>query len=95
MKKTFPLQIDGKDAARVRDKIRQEINNSVRRARAKKLPEGFDSVEFTCRVGASAAAAESRGVKEIGAEIDRLAADGATEIYVEITPTPVARKFRR
>ncbi|MBS0630817.1 MAG: hypothetical protein JSS11_02805 [Verrucomicrobia bacterium] len=95
MKKTFPLQIDGKDDARVRDKIRQEINNSVRRARAKKLPEGFDSVEFACRVGASAANAEARGFKEIGAEIDRIAGTGATEVYVEITAEPVARKFRR
>lgn len=95
MKKTFPLQVAGKDDARVRDKIRQEVNGYVRRARAKKLPEGFDSVEFTCRVGASAAAAESRGIKEIGAEIDRVAETGATEVYLEINAEPVARKFRR
>lgn len=95
MKKTFPLQVAGKDDARVRDKIRQEINSYVRRARAKKLPEGFDSVEFTGKVGVSAPAAESRALKEIGAEIDRLAETGATEVYVEIIATPVARKIRR
>ncbi len=72
-----------------------EINGYVRRARAKKLPEGFDSVEFACRVGASAATAESRGIKEVGAEIDRVAETGATEVYVEINAEPVARKFRR
>lgn len=95
MKKIFPLQVAGKDDARVRDKIRQEINNDVRRARAKKLPEGFDSVEFACTIGSSAATAESRGLKELGAEIDRLAGAGATEVYLEIIASPVARKFRR
>ena len=46
MKKTFPLQAPGKDDARVRDKIRHEVNKYVRRSRRKELPEGFAQWDF-------------------------------------------------
>ena len=48
MKKTFPLQTAGKDDARVRDKIRHEVNKYVRRSRRQELPEGFAQWEFAC-----------------------------------------------
>ncbi len=41
MKKNFPLKAPGKEDARVRDKIRHEINKYVRRERKKTVPEGF------------------------------------------------------
>ncbi len=95
MKKTFALQAPGKDAARVRDKIRQEINTYVRRVRRKDLPEGFDLLEFTCKVGLSLATAETRSLKEVGAAIDSVAQTGAMEVYVEIVAAPGTRKFAR
>ncbi len=84
MKKTFPLTAPGKDDARVRDKIRHELNKYVRRERMKKLPEGFTLWAFDCRIGPNAATAEPRPLKEIGRTIDTLAAEGATEVYIEI-----------
>ncbi len=94
MKKTFPLQAAGKDDARVRDKIRHEVNKCVRRARRQAVPEGFAQWDFACRIGASAETAEARPLKEIAAEIDAVAARGATSVYLEIEPVPGQRKAR-
>lgn len=91
MKKTFPLQATGKDDARVRDKIRHEVNKYVRRERQKDLPVGFAQWAFDCRVGPTAAAAEVRSLKDVGAAIDAVATAGATEVYIEIVAAPAHR----
>jgi hypothetical protein len=95
MKKTFPLTAPGKDDARVRDKIRHEVNKYVGRMRRQKPPTGFDFWTFSCRVGASTETAEPKPLKEVGATIDAIAAGGATEVYVEITATAEQRSFSR
>jgi hypothetical protein len=92
MKKTFPLKAAGKDDARVRDKIRHEINKYVRRERQKVLPEGFGWWDFACRVGASAEAAAPLTLKEVGAAIDTVAAAGAEGVFVEIVAVPGHRR---
>jgi hypothetical protein len=92
MKKNFPLQAPGKDDARVRDKIRHEVNKYVRRSQRKTPPEGFAMWEFMCRVGVSDANAESKTIKEVGAAIDTVAATGATTVYVEIEAVPAQRR---
>ncbi len=91
MKKTFPLQAPGRDDARVRDKIRHEVNKAVRRARRKPPQEGFKGWDFACKVGASEADAEIRTLREIATEIDSVAAAGAKQIYLEIKPIPARR----
>jgi hypothetical protein len=95
MKKTFPLQAPGKDDARVRDKIRHEVNKYVRRERLKKLPEGFDLWNLHCKVGGSAQAAEAQPLKEVGAAIDAVAQTGAAEVYVEVVAVAGHRTFSR
>jgi hypothetical protein len=95
MKKTFPLKAPGKDDARVRDKIRHEVNKYVRRERLKKLPEGFGLWEFNCRVGASAEAAEALPLKEVGGAIDQVALAGATGVFVEVVAVAGHRTFTR
>jgi hypothetical protein len=95
MKRTFPLKAPGKDDARVRDKIRHEINKYVRRERKKTVPEGFDLWNLTCRVGASAETAETLPLKEVGGAIDQVAAAAATEVYVEIVAVAGHRAFTR
>jgi len=91
MKKTFPLQAAGKDDARVRDKIRHEVNKYVRRSRRKELPEGFAQWEFSCKVGAGETTAEPRTLKEVAGAIDTLAEAGGGEVYIEITSVPGQR----
>ena len=93
MKKTFPLQAPGKDDARVRDKIRHEVNKYVRRSQRKTPPEGFAIWEFICKVGVSPDQAESKAIKEVGGAIDAVAQTGATSVYVEIEAVPAQRKL--
>ncbi len=91
MKKTFPLQAAGKDDARVRDKVRHEVNKYVRRCRRKEVPEGFAQWEFACKVGASADAAESKPLKDVASAIDTVAEAGSTVVYLEIEAVPSQR----
>lgn len=91
MKKTFPLQAHGKDDARVRDKIRHEVNKYVRRERQKALPEGFSWWAFACRVGTDADQAVTKNLDEVGAAIDAVAQTGAATVYVEILASPSHR----
>lgn len=92
MKKSFPLQAAGKDDARVRDKIRHEVNKYVRRCRRKEVPEGFAQWDFACKAGPDAAGAESKPLKEIAAAIDTIAAAGAPSVYLEIEAIPAQRR---
>jgi hypothetical protein len=91
MKKTFPLQAPGKDDARVRDKIRHEVNKYVRRCRRKEVPEGFAQWDFTCKVGAGPESAADRPLKEVAGAIDAVATAGATTVYLEIVAVPSQR----
>ena len=95
MKKTFPLTASGKDDARVRDKIRHELNKYVRRERQKKLPEGFTLWAFDCKIGRDAASAESRPLNELANAIDTLGQSGAPEVYIEIVARPDVRSPAR
>lgn len=92
MKKTFPLQTPGKDDARVRDKIRHEVNKYVRRSQRKPPPEGFAIWEFLCKVGANPDNAEARTIKEVGGAIDTVAQSGAPAVHVEIIAVPAQRR---
>ena len=91
MKKSFPLQAAGKDDARVRDKVRHEVNKYVRRCRRKEVPEGFAQWDFACKVGASAENAESKPLKDVATAIDAVAAAGSTVVYLEINAVPAQR----
>jgi hypothetical protein len=92
MKKTFPLQAANREDARVRDKIRHEVNKYVRRSQRRTPPEGFAQWEFICRVGSTPENAESKGIKEVGAAIDTVAATGVPGVYIEIEAVPAQRK---
>ena len=91
MKKTFRLTEPRLDDARVRDKIRHEVNKYVKRERRKELTEGHERWDFNCRVGAAENSAAPLPLGEVAMAIDRVAADGAAKVYVEI----VARARRR
>lgn len=84
MKKTFALTDPRLDPARVRDKIRQDLNRFSRQQHRKPKPEGTQIWLFDCKIGPSAAAAVSRPFKDLGRAVDEVAQTGATEVYIEI-----------
>lgn len=91
MKKTFPLQQAGRDDARVRDKIRHEVNKALKRGRARPPAEGFRGWDFSARVGPAESAAVAVPLQEVAGRIDAVAATGATHVYIELTPVPARR----
>lgn len=95
LQKTFSLQAPGKADARVRDKIRHDLKNYLRRERSKTLPDGMRCWRFECRLGETATTAETLPVGELGTALDRLAATGATQAYVEIKPVAALHPTNR
>lgn len=95
MKKTFSTLHPRKAPARVVDSIKHDIRNYVKRERAKPLPEGFDTWEFTCRIGAAPGDAEVTALPMVSRVIDSVVAGGSTDVYVEIVRQAALRPVRR
>lgn len=84
MKKTFQLQIEGKNRDRVIEATKHEIRQYIKRERRKPLPEGVDFWDFDCKFGATPDAAEVIHPAKLTARIDALVADGAAAFYLEL-----------
>lgn len=94
MKKTYVLNIEGKNSSRLLDASKHDIRKYVKRERAKPLPEDVDFLDFDCRVGASEQAAAPAHFAEIMGAVDALVKDGANQFYVEIISKPGHRAAR-
>ena len=92
MKKTFPLQAEGKHPDRLLDAIKHEIRKYVKRERRRELPGGADYWDFDCRFGASEAAAQPAHLSTLIGLIDGVAKDGGSQFYIEILARPAQRK---
>ena len=91
MKKTFQLDIEGKNRDRVLDAIKHDIRKYVKRQRRVALPEGVDYWDFDCRFGASEETAEVAHFATILPLVDAAAKDGAAAFYLEL----LAKEGRR
>lgn len=91
MKKTFSLHAPGLADARVVDAIKHEVRRYVKRERGKRLPEGFEVWEFSCKVGSDPSSAEPKDLREIASAIDVVAASGTASVFIEV----VARAAHR
>jgi len=85
LKKTYVLNVDGKNRDRLLDASKHDIRKYVKRERAKALPVGADFWDFDCKVGASDATASPVHFAEVMAAVDALVKDGADQFYAEIT----------
>ena len=94
MKKTYTLNIAGKNRDRLLDASKHDIRKYVKRERTKPLPEGVDFLDFDCKVGASDATAAPVHFAEVMGAIDALVKDGADQFYVAITSKPGHRLVR-
>jgi hypothetical protein len=94
VRKTYPLNIEGKNRDRVLDATKHDIRKYVKRQRRVPLPEGVDFWDFDCRFGASKAQATSVHFGEIMGLIDALARDGGDAFYLELLVKNGYRKQR-
>lgn len=84
MKKTYPLNIEGKHPDRVLEAVKHDIRKYFKRERSRPVPAGADFWDFDCRVGDSAETAEAVRVGALIEAVDAQARSGAAAVYVEI-----------
>ena len=84
MKKTFPLQVEGKHPERLLEATKHEIRKYIQRERRRALPEGVDFWDFDCKFGSSAETASVAHLAELTPLIDALVKSQGTQFYVEI-----------
>lgn len=94
VKKTFKINIEGKNRDRVLEAVKHEIRQYMKRERNKALPEGVDFWDFDCRFGLSQDAAAGVHVATITALIDAAAQEGADAFYLELLAKPGIRQTR-
>ena len=84
MKKTYALNIEGKNRDRLLDAAKHDIRKYVKRERARALPPGVDFWDFDCKLGADQASAATLHFANVITAVDALAKEGADSIYVEV-----------
>ncbi|MDZ4073696.1 MAG: DUF6172 family protein [Hylemonella sp.] len=94
MRKTYQLNIEGKNRDRVLDAIKHDIRKYVKRQRRVALPEGVDYWDFDCRFGPSADSAAPIHFGNLIEQIDLAAKEGAAAVYVEVLAKNGHRKAR-
>ena len=76
MKKTFPLQREGRHPDRVLDALKHELRKYQARERRRPLPPETDFWDFVCRLGADEASAQPVHPAELNRQLDALAQGG-------------------
>ena len=94
MRKTFQLNIEGKNRDRDLDAVKHEIRKYIRRERRRAVPEGADYWDFDCRFGPTHEAAEVAHLSALTGLIDGVAREGGDRFYIEILARPGQRKLR-
>jgi Family of unknown function (DUF6172) len=94
VRKTFHLDIDGKNRDRLLDACKHDIRRYVKRERGRRLPPGVDFWDFACRFGPDEASAEPVHFGDLLKKVDMAAADGANQFYVELQTRHGQRKPR-
>ena len=84
MKKTFKLNVEGKNRDRVLEAVKHEIRKYVKRQRRVPLPSGVDFWDFDCRFGTSEEKATVVHFATITGLIDAVARDGGDAFYLEL-----------
>ncbi len=91
MKKTFQLNIEGKNRDRVLEATKHDIRKYIKRERAKALPEGADFWDFDCQFGLTQETAVPVHFANVTASINEAAMGGADAFYLELLARPAAR----
>lgn len=84
MKKTFTLEHPKIKAPRIVDSIKHEIKKHLKKERQKPLPPNTTYWGFSCRVGQYEETAIEVHLSQLNKNIDSLAENNASHIFVEI-----------
>ena len=86
MRKTYRLNIEGKNRDRLLDASKHDIRRYVKRERGRPLPEGVDFWDFDCQFGLKADAMQPVHFGNLIEQIDTAAKEGADAVCVLMLP---------
>lgn len=84
MRKTFLLNIEGKNRDRLVEASKHDIRKYVKRERSRTLPVGVDFWDFDCKFGSNEATAAVVHFATLMNLIDTAVQEGAEQFYVEV-----------
>lgn len=84
MRKTYLLNIEGKNRDRLLDASKHDIRKYVKRERSRALPAGVDFWDFDCKFGSNEATASEVHFATLMGLIDTVAQEGGEQFYVEV-----------
>lgn len=88
MRRTYRLNIEGKNRDRLIEASKHDIRKYIRRERRKELPAGADFWDFDTKFGFEEATAEVIPPAELIRTISAHVATGAEQFYVEVVRKP-------
>ena len=94
MRKTYHLNIEGKNRDRLIEATKHDIRKYVKRQRRVPLPEGVDFWDFDCKFGANADDATPIHFAELTEKIDALVQAGGESFYLELLVKDGVRSFK-
>lgn len=84
MKKTYSLQVEGKNPDRVLDAVKHDIRRYFKRERTRPFPPETNVWRFDCKLGVDEARAQETTEATLFNELSVLAQQGAATAFVEI-----------
>jgi hypothetical protein len=84
VKKTYRLNLEGKNPDRLLDAAKHDIRKYAKRERARELPTDVDFWDFDCKLGSTDATAAPVHFAALIVAVDALAKEGAESFYVEV-----------
>ena len=94
MRRTYTLNIEGKNRDRLLEASKHDIRKYLKRERNKALPAGVDYWDFDTKSGVDEAAAVAVPYADLFASIDGLVAGGGDQFYVEVVSKPGHRSVK-
>ncbi len=94
MRKTYTLNIEGKNRDRLVEASKHDIRKYLKRERNKALPAGVDYWDFDTKSGVDEASAVVVPYAELFPSIDALLAGGGDQFYVEVRSKPGHRSVK-
>ena len=84
MRKTYSLNVEGKNRDRLLEASKYDIRKYVKRERGRALPAGVDYWNFDCKFGNSEVSAEVVHFATLMGLVDTFAKKGGDQFYVEV-----------
>lgn len=94
MRRTYLLEIEGKNRDRLLEASKHDIRKYIRRERRKPLPAGTPFWDFETRFGVDEAGAYEIAPAELIRAVDAVAAAGGNQFFVQIERKPGVRVAR-